>query len=78
MKKDFKCLHIIGGGAKSTFLCKMIADNLGIDVIAGPFEATAYENLLVQKISLNEIKTLNEGFDLITKTTEITEFKVKK
>lgn len=78
LKKDFKCLHIIGGGAKSTFLCKMIADNLAIDVIAGPFEATAYGNLLVQKIALNEIKTLNEGFDLITKTTEITEFKVKK
>lgn len=71
MKKDFKSLHIIGGGAKSSLLCKMISDALNMNVIAGPFEATAYGNLLIQKMALNEIKTLDEGFDAISKVAKI-------
>lgn len=78
LKKEFKFIHIIGGGAKSALLCQMIADELKMDVIAGPFEATAYGNLLVQKIALNEIKSLEEGFKIISKTAEIKIYKNRK
>ena len=50
VNKDFKRIHMIGGGAKSKLLCQLIANRTGLDVIAGPFEATAYGNLIIQKI----------------------------
>ena len=46
-------------------LCQMIADATKLDIVAGPFEATAYGNILIQKIALNEIKSLEEGFNII-------------
>lgn len=45
----------------------MIADATKLDIVAGPFEATAYGNILIQKIALNEIKSLEEGFNIIEK-----------
>lgn len=41
-------LHVIGGGSKNIYLMQMVADGLGIPVIAGPAESTALGNALVQ------------------------------
>ena len=71
MNKNFRNLHIIGGGAKSKFLCQLIADTTKLNIVAGPFEATAYGNILIQKIALNEIKSLEEGFNIIEKSSEV-------
>lgn len=71
MDKSFKKLHIIGGGAKSKLLCQMIANATKLNIVAGPFEATAYGNILIQKIALNEIKSLEEGFNIIEKSSEV-------
>ncbi len=71
MNKNFRNLHIIGGGAKSKLLCQMIADATKLNIVAGPFEATAYGNILIQKIALNEIKSLEEGFNIIEKSSEV-------
>lgn len=53
-------LHVIGGGTKNVFLCQMIANALGIPVIAGPSEATSAGNLLVQAYAMNEIQSFPE------------------
>ncbi|RRQ29015.1 rhamnulokinase [Rhodococcus sp. Eu-32] len=41
-------IHVVGGGAQNALLCKILADRSGIPVLAGPAEATALGNVLVQ------------------------------
>ena len=45
---DVATIHIVGGGALNTLLCQRTADRSGLVVEAGPVEATALGNVLVQ------------------------------
>lgn len=59
--REFDVLHLLGGGTKDGFLCQMTANSLGIPVIAGPAEATALGNIMLQLIALGDIKDIDEG-----------------
>ena len=48
-------VHIVGGGSQNTLLCRLVADYAGLPVLAGPAEATALGNLLVQARALGAI-----------------------
>jgi len=45
---DVDAIHIVGGGALNELLCQRTADRAGLPVLAGPVEATAIGNVLVQ------------------------------
>ena len=48
-------LHVVGGGAYNDFLNQLTADACGLPVVAGPAEATALGNLLVQARALGDL-----------------------
>lgn len=63
-------LHIIGGGARNALLCQMTADCIERDVIAGPYEATALGNAVMQFITLGDIEDVAQARSILSKTIE--------
>lgn len=50
--REVDVLHLVGGGARNALLCQATADRAGVPVLAGPVEATALGNVLVQARAL--------------------------
>lgn len=65
MGRDAKVIHVVGGGTKDKFLSQMTADACGIPVAAGPEEATAIGNLMMQAIAAGEVKDLSQARQII-------------
>lgn len=61
-------LHIVGGGSKNALLNQLTADACGVPVIAGPAEATAIGNILVQAIALGHLPSLAVGREVVGKS----------
>lgn len=59
--KDLKVVHVVGGGVNNPLLCQLLADEVALPVVAGPVEATALGNILIQARS-----TLGGGASLET------------
>jgi rhamnulokinase len=55
-----RCVHVIGGGARNALLCQLTADVLELPVLAGPVEATALGNVLVQARGAGLVGSLAE------------------
>ena len=57
----FDRLHIIGGGCRDAFLNSLTAKRTGLEVVAGPVEATSLGNLLVQMIAGGDFDGIEQG-----------------
>jgi rhamnulokinase len=68
-------VHLVGGGARNTLLCQLTADACGLPVIAGPVEAAALGNVLVQARSLGAAPGDLAGMrDLLRRTQDLRRF----
>lgn len=68
-------IYVVGGGSKNALLNSFIAEASGLPVYAGPVEATAAGNILVQARSMGLTSSDEVSRRLIRKSFEITEFK---
>jgi len=50
--RDIEVVHVVGGGSRNALLCRLTASACGLPVLAGPVEAAALGNVLVQARSL--------------------------
>jgi rhamnulokinase len=63
--RPVRTVHVVGGGAANEVLCQLTADVTGWPVFAGPVEATAIGNLLVQIIADGGLSGLAQARDLV-------------
>ena len=71
---DIEKLHVIGGGSKNPLLNQWTANSIGIPVIAGPSEATAIGNIMIQAKAAGCIGTHQEMRQIIRESVQLDEF----
>jgi len=59
-KRKIDVIHIVGGGSRNSVLNQFVADSTGRTVIAGPAEATAAGNILVQAMGAGELRSVDD------------------
>jgi rhamnulokinase len=64
-------IHVVGGGSQNTLLCQLTADACNRPVLAGPVEATALGNLLVQALGLGLLGSLAEAREVVRQSFEV-------
>ena len=75
MKKSYKQIHIIGGGANADYLNSITAKQTKKDIYAGPTEATAIGNIVVQMLATGEFPDLQAARQCIYESFEIKHYK---
>ena len=64
-------IHVVGGGSQNQLLNQLTADATNLPVLAGPIEATALGNALVQLITLGDVQNLAEARQLVMAMGEL-------
>jgi len=64
-------IHIVGGGSQNTILCQLTADACNRPVVAGPVEATAIGNVLVQALGLGLVGSLAEAREVVRQSFDV-------
>jgi len=73
--KKMPIVHMVGGGIQNKLLCQMAADAMNRPVVAGPTEATAIGNIIMQAVATRELGSMSDARDLVRSSVEITEYK---
>ncbi len=71
-------IHIVGGGSQNQTLCQMTADACARPVLAGPVEATALGNILVQMLAKGRLGTLEQGRSLVRASFPVATFEPRE
>ncbi|WP_110932798.1 rhamnulokinase [Paenibacillus bouchesdurhonensis] len=73
--QSIETLHIVGGGANNELLCQLTADVAQVEVLAGPTEATALGNIVVQIIGSGQLNGLEEARRFVGNSFHIKKYK---
>lgn len=73
-KKHYDCIYVVGGGSNAHYLNQVTAKYTKCTVYAGPGEATAIGNLLVQMIYDKKFKNLKEARRCVGESFEIKKY----
>jgi rhamnulokinase len=76
--KEYPVIHIIGGGTQNKLLNQFAANATGKSVVAGPVEATAIGNILIQAIAMGEISSLVEGKAMLKNSFDVESYTPKE
>jgi len=63
-------IHMVGGGCQNRLLCQLTADRSGLPVVAGPVEATALGNVLIQARTHGRVGSLEDIRQVIARSFE--------
>jgi len=69
--RRIEMIHVIGGGSRNELLCQFTADATGLPVVAGPAEATATGNIMVQALGLGFVRSLAEIRSVVRRSVEL-------
>ncbi|MFV2066831.1 MAG: rhamnulokinase family protein, partial [Pirellulales bacterium] len=72
---QLRTIHIVGGGARNRLLCQMTADACKLPVIAGPFEATAVGNLMMQAVAAGVVGSVDEARTVIRDSFDVVHYR---
>lgn len=75
VEKEYKQIHMVGGGSKAEILCQMVADATNMEVIAGPVEAAVIGNSLTQFISRGELANIHEARKTVKHSFDVKNYK---
>ncbi|HVA48795.1 MAG TPA: rhamnulokinase family protein [Pirellulales bacterium] len=67
-------IHVVGGGTQNRALCQATADACGRPVVAGPVEATAIGNVLMQAIASGAIGSIGEAREIVRRSFPIARY----
>ncbi len=67
-------IHIVGGGTQNKQLCQAAADACGRRVVAGPIEATAIGNVMMQAVATGQVGSIAEARDVIRRSFDVDEY----
>jgi len=67
-------IHIVGGGTKNRHLCQAAADACARRVVAGPVEATATGNLMMQAVAAGDVRSIAEAREVIRNSFAVDEY----
>jgi rhamnulokinase len=76
--RQIKTIRIVGGGSLNSLLCQMTADACNRVVIAGPAEASALGNVMLQAVATGQIANLQEGRKAIAESFHSTRFEPRR
>jgi rhamnulokinase len=72
--QTYDAIHVIGGGCKNEILNQWTADETRLQVFAGPVEATALGNLMIQMVAMGELESVQQGRNTIVETQKVKVF----
>ncbi len=72
--REIRTIHIVGGGTQNRLLSQLTADASGRTVVAGPVEATALGNVMMQAIATGQLSSVDAGRQAIRDSFELETF----